>query len=84
MKTATELKNISIQNSPIIKHLENYEATKIEEAAKNGERYYHIESDKFPYLNSRVFVCEQICEYLRGFGYSTSTHSNNKIIQIKW
>jgi hypothetical protein len=86
MKKATEMKTLSINNSKIIKILEEEIAPMMEANAKQGLRYFDISTDNFflYVAGSRRSICEEICEYLIGFGYQVQTSSNNKSVYVTW
>ena len=86
MINAKEMKTLSINNSKIIKILEEKIAPMMEANAKKGFRYFDISIDNyFLYVRgSRRNTCEEICEYLMNFGYQVQTSSNNKSVYVTW
>lgn len=86
MKTAKEMKEITIKNNPTANYIENVVAPEIEARALQGEHSFRIETDKVTGCSrmSRSSVCERLCEYLKLFGYATNTLSNFKAVDVVW
>jgi hypothetical protein len=86
MKTANEMRQITIQNNPFANYIETVVAPQIEEIASCGDHSFRIEVDKIPntFMMSRPYICERVCEYLKLYGYATNTLSNNKSIDVVW
>lgn len=84
MKTANEMKEISLNHSPVGDYIETTVAAQIEKAAQNGDRTIRIYTDRIPARGSRSTVVEMVRDYLHRFNYTSNYTSDYKNIDIYW
>jgi hypothetical protein len=86
MKTANEMKKMTLTNNTMAKWCETVLAEKIERAAAKGENTIRVNTDDVPdsVRYSRSTVAEFVKKYVSDFGYLVFLVNNNKNIDIQW
>lgn len=86
MKTATEIKKITLSKCEIGKFLEEKVAPLIEEAANCGKDEVRICTDNIPnpLYYSRAAIIDRVDKYLQQYGYTVIPLSDKKHIDICW
>lgn len=86
MKTAEEMRKMTVKNNVFAEWCETKLAKAIEDAANKGEYQLELEVDSIKEFSqfSRPAICSNLKKYLDQFGYRTISYSNNKKIEISW